>query len=139
MSASELRNGRIGQPDLQRKLGLQIVALRQGRGWSQTELAKRLGVDRCRLGKWERGLSAPSLEDLTALAALLGVTLDELVHGQGTPPTPLPAVQREQLTRLLNGLVRVLGPLTGRSPREKKPSLSGAAQAPVSTTQGGQR
>lgn len=139
MSASELRTGRIAQADLLRNLGLQIVKLRKGRGWSQGDLAKQLGVNRSNVGKWERGLSAPSLEDLTALATLFGVTLDELVHGEEAPPSPLPVEKREQLTMLLNGLVRVLGPLTGRTrPREKK-SLSGAAVAPASTTQGGQR
>lgn len=139
MGASELRIGRIAQADLLRNLGLQIVKLRKGRGWNQGDLAKRLGVNRSNVGKWERGLSAPSLEDLTVLATLLGVTLDELVHGQGATPSPLPAAQREQLTMLLNGLVRVLGPLTGRTSSRDKKSLSGAAVAPGSTTQGGQR
>ena len=140
MNTSELRTGRIAQPVLMRALGLQIVKRRKARGWSQGELAQRLGVHRSCLGKWERGLSAPSLEDLVSLASLLGATLDELVFGQETTPSPLRAQQREELTRLLEALGRMLGPLTGRirSPRKDR-SLSGAATASVSTTQGGQR
>lgn len=113
--------------------------MREGRGWSQGELAKHLGVDRCRLGKWERGRSAPSLEDLAALAGVLGVTLDELVFGRKAAPEPLTPDQREQLVRLLAGLGRVLGPLTGRIGPQKKTLISGAAVASVATTQGGQR
>ena len=137
MSATELAK-RIAQPVLQRDLGLQIVTLREGRGWSQGELAKRLGVDRSLLGRWERGQGAPSLEDLTALAALFGATLDELVFGRKAAPAPLPADQREQLVRLLAGLGRVLGPLTGRSVTTIK-DRNGAMKASVSVTQGGQR
>jgi transcriptional regulator with XRE-family HTH domain len=142
MSASERCNERIAQAVLQRDLGLRIVELRKGRGWSRAELAKRLGVDRSRLGKWEQGRNAPSLEDLTALTAILGATLDELVFGQGTQPSPLPALQREQLLRLLAGLARVLGPLTGRPATQQKKNKGftpAPRPAPVSTTQGGQR
>lgn len=131
---------RIAQPVLQRDLGLRIVKLREKRGWSQGELAKRLGVRRDRLGNWERGRNAPSLEDLTALVDLLGATLDELVFGREIPPSPLPPGQREQLVMLLAGLGRVLGPLTGRTgPGKKNQSISGATKASVPTTQGGQR
>lgn len=140
MSKTRPAAERIAQPVLQRDLGLRIVKMREGRAWSQGELAKRLGVNRKRLSNWERGLNAPSLEDLAALAGVLGVTLDELVFGRKAPPAPLPADQREQLVRLLAGLGRVLGPLTGRTePGKKNQPISGATKASVPTTQGGQR
>lgn len=34
-----------------------IAALRRGRGWSQEELAEKLGVSRQSVSKWERGVS----------------------------------------------------------------------------------
>lgn len=114
MNADNVGNGRIAQPILQKNLGLRIVALRRCKGWSQGKLADRLGIDRSRLGKWERGLYAPSLEELAFLAFLLGATLDELVLGRETPPALLPPDQREQLVRLLGGFTRLLMPLTGR-------------------------
>lgn len=135
MSQTGLAAKRIAQPILQRDLGLRIVKLRKKRGWSQGELAKQLGVSRSRLSNWERGLNAPSLEDLTALVDLLGATLDELVLGREEPPSPLPAGQRENLAMLLAGLGRVLGPLMGRTgPATKNRSTSGAARASVYPT-----
>lgn len=120
MSADNVGSGRIAQPILQKNLGLTIVALRRCKGWSQGKLADRLGIERSRLGKWERGLNAPSLEELAFLAFLLGATLDELVLGRETPPALLPPDQREQLVRLLGGFTRLLMPLTGRvDPRKK--------------------
>ncbi len=120
MSAENVESGRIAQSILQKNLGLRIVALRRCKGWSQGELADRLGIDRSRLGKWERGLYAPSLEELAFLAFLLGATLDELVLGREAPPALLPPDQREQLVMLLGGFTRLLMPLTGREGQRKK-------------------
>jgi transcriptional regulator with XRE-family HTH domain len=120
MSAGNVGNGRIAQPILQKNLGLRIVALRRSKGWSQGDLADRLGIDRSRLGKWERGLYAPSLEELAFLASLLGATLDELVLGRESPPALLPPDQREQLAMFLGGLTRLVAPLTGRTGWRKK-------------------
>jgi transcriptional regulator with XRE-family HTH domain len=64
---------------LRRELGRRLVELRGRRKWSQRELAKRVGVDRSRLAKWERGASIPSLSMLGALCRALGVTPNELL------------------------------------------------------------
>jgi transcriptional regulator with XRE-family HTH domain len=69
-----------------REIGLRIVALRQERSLSQTELADLLGVPRERLAKWEGGHHAPPPEDLIALAAVFGVTTDEILIGRTTHP-----------------------------------------------------
>ena len=63
-------------------LGARIVRLRNEKGWGRTVLARKLGVSRDRLSKWERGDNAPPLESLVLLGTLLGVTLDELVTGK---------------------------------------------------------
>jgi XRE family transcriptional regulator, regulator of sulfur utilization len=101
------------QEALQRELGLGIVRRRRLKGWSQTVLARRLNVKRHRLGKWEQGIAAPSLGDLTALMELLEVSFEELVLGRSTPPAPLPPQQRKELTLHLKGLLRQLQPLVG--------------------------
>jgi transcriptional regulator with XRE-family HTH domain len=39
-----------------------IIALRRARGWSQEELAERLGVSRQAVSKWESAQSVPELD-----------------------------------------------------------------------------
>lgn len=59
-----------------------LSALRKERGYSQEELAERLGVSRQAISKWERGETAPDTDNLIALANLYGVSMDELVQGR---------------------------------------------------------
>lgn len=103
---------RIQQRVVQRDMGRRIVDLRRARGWKQGDLAKRLEVSSDRLGKWERGLNAPSLEDLTALAFVLEVTYLELIEGSQAPARPLlPAGERVELGMCVNGFLRIVAPL----------------------------
>jgi putative transcriptional regulator len=108
MSEETTRPKRIPQATLQRELGRRIVDLRQARGWMQGDLAKRLEVPRGRLGKWERGLNAPSLEDLNMLEAVLEVTLDELVHGHESALPLLPPGERLELGSSADTFMRIL-------------------------------
>ena len=75
-------------------LGTRIVRLRSKEGWGRTVLARKLGVSRDRLSKWERGENAPPLEILVLLGALLKVTLDELVTGKPPAGDALSAEER---------------------------------------------
>jgi len=59
-------------------LGERIRELRVKQGLSQEALAAHLGVSRQAVSKWEKNLSYPDTENLLALAALLGVSSDEL-------------------------------------------------------------
>lgn len=104
---------RWSQEALQHELGAGIQRLRRRKGWSQAVLARRLNVTRHRLGKWEQGIHAPSLEDLVALLEVLEVTFEELVLGRTAPAAPLPPQQRKELTLHLKGLLRQLQPLVG--------------------------
>ena len=56
-----------------------LVALRRAHGYSQEELATRLGVSRQAVSKWERAESSPDTDNLIALARLYSVSLDELL------------------------------------------------------------
>ena len=64
------------------ELGNRLAAMRKEKGYSQEELAEKLGVSRQAVSKWERGEASPDTDNLIALASLYGVTLDELVHGK---------------------------------------------------------
>ena len=56
-----------------------LAARRKQAGLSQEALADKLGVSRQAVSKWERAESLPDTDNLIALAALYGLTLDELL------------------------------------------------------------
>lgn len=63
------------------EIAQRLTALRRARGFSQEELAQRLGVSRQAVSKWERAEASPDTDNLIALAQLYGVTLDQLLYG----------------------------------------------------------
>lgn len=60
-------------------LAEKIITLRKKCGWSQEELAEKVGVSRQSVSKWESMQSVPDLDKLLVLAQLFGVTTDYLL------------------------------------------------------------
>lgn len=56
-----------------------IKELRQARGWTQADLARRLSITRNGVNSWEQGLSTPSPSSLVDLAKLFSVSTDYLL------------------------------------------------------------
>ena len=56
-----------------------IKLLRDQRGMTQTELAKRLGITRSSVNAWEMGISVPSTQYIVELARLFKVSTDYLL------------------------------------------------------------
>ncbi len=56
-----------------------IKSLRNARGWSQAELARRLNITRNGVNSWEQGLSTPSPAFLVELARVFSVSTDYLL------------------------------------------------------------
>ena len=56
-----------------------IRVLREARGWTQAELARRLSITRNGVNSWEQGLSMPSPTCLVDLAKLFSVSTDYLL------------------------------------------------------------
>lgn len=101
--------------DLIQAVGRRIVRERKRRGWSQGDLARRLGVKRERAGNWERGENAPRLEELARLAEVLQISLDALVLGRRRGRR-LTEDELRRSERLLAGLAELLGAAPGRPP-----------------------
>ncbi len=59
-----------------------IRQLRQARGWTQDQLARRLGVEQGAVSKWERGVAVPHPRTRKRLANVFGVELGEIAFGQ---------------------------------------------------------
>ena len=61
------------------ELGKRLASLRKEKGYSQEDLAAKLGVSRQAVSKWENGEASPDTDNLIALADIYGISLDELV------------------------------------------------------------
>lgn len=68
-----------------------IIALRRARGWSQEELAERLGVSRQAVSKWESAQSVPELDKVLQLSELFEVSTDTLLKPEAPLPGGIPA------------------------------------------------
>lgn len=80
-----------------RKTGELIAALRKEKGWSQTELAERIGVTNKAVSRWETGRGYPDVELLPELAKELDITISELLEGERAPVPPKVDEQMEFL------------------------------------------
>ena len=71
-----------------------LVMLRRIHGYSQEEIAEKIGISRQAYAKWERGSTIPDVEKCSLLAELYGTTVDSLIktttaEGIGMiPPAP---------------------------------------------------
>ncbi|MDR3998985.1 MAG: helix-turn-helix transcriptional regulator, partial [Evtepia sp.] len=59
-----------------------ITELRKRSGWSQEELAGRLGVSRQAVSKWESAASIPDLDKILKLSQLFDVSTDTLLKDE---------------------------------------------------------
>ncbi|MGE6346929.1 helix-turn-helix domain-containing protein [Bacillus mycoides] len=62
-------------------LGAQLKKLRESKGFSQEDVAKKIGVTRQAVYKWENDKSYPDIDNLILLSEMYNVTLDELIKG----------------------------------------------------------
>lgn len=67
--------------ELQIKIGLRIIELREQKGWSQSDLARACNKDRQAIEKIENGRVNTTIFSLHEVAIGLGVTLSKLVGG----------------------------------------------------------
>jgi transcriptional regulator with XRE-family HTH domain len=66
-----------------------VRILRKGKGWTQKELAERIGegVSTQIVSNWERAYTSPEFEDIPRIAEALEVPIDYLL-GKTDDPTP---------------------------------------------------
>ncbi|MBJ7967615.1 MULTISPECIES: helix-turn-helix domain-containing protein [Bacillus cereus group] len=62
-------------------LGLQLKRFRESKNFSQEEVARKVGVTRQAVYKWENNKSYPDIDNLILLSKLYEVTIDELLKG----------------------------------------------------------
>ena len=70
-----------------------LAILRNIHGFSQEEIAEKIGISRQAYAKWETGATIPDIEKCQRLAEVYGMTIDSLlkkttVDGKGVIPPP---------------------------------------------------
>jgi transcriptional regulator with XRE-family HTH domain len=131
------KEGTVGE-----SLASRIADLRRDRGWSQKELARRVGMKPTQISKYERGIYEPRVDVVIRLAAALEVSTDLLLTGREHPESredfrfrerlvridELPKPQRDNLVQFLDALIeghhrvrRYQEKTLEGSAREKKP------------------
>lgn len=83
-------------PDVE-NFGRRLRELRTARGWTQAQLATKLGVERAVIGNYELGLHYPAIPQLVALARALEVSTDRLL---GLGDTAVHELQDRRLHQL---------------------------------------
>ena len=72
---------------LGKRLGQRIAERRKTIGWTQDQLAERLGVDAETISRFERGVTVPALVTLDRLAEILKTSVADLLSGASVCPS----------------------------------------------------
>lgn len=72
-----------------------IVSLRKKAGWSQEDLAEKLGVTRQSVSKWEGAQSVPDMDKVVMMSRLFGVSTDFLLKDELEEEAPCAAAQED--------------------------------------------
>ncbi|MGD0272868.1 MAG: helix-turn-helix transcriptional regulator [Gaiellaceae bacterium] len=62
------------------EIGRYLAELRTERGFSQRELAERVGIDKSAMSRVEAGARGLAVDELTAAAEFFGKTVDEILR-----------------------------------------------------------
>lgn len=79
-------------PDSREAQGLRVKYWREQKGWTQAQLAKRVGLKPSSVGTIEQGGQKNS-KGLVKLAAVLGVDYTHLTTGEGDPHTDVQVIE----------------------------------------------
>ncbi|MES9806106.1 helix-turn-helix domain-containing protein [Streptomyces cinereoruber] len=66
-------------------IGKALRTLRESQGMSQRDIGDALVVEQSTVSRWETNSTRPNVESLLKLAALFGVTLEDLAKGELEP------------------------------------------------------
>lgn len=67
-------------------IGEFLAEIRREKGYTQREVAEKLGISNRTLSAWEQGRAYPDILTLSQLAEIYGVTADEILKGERAQP-----------------------------------------------------
>ncbi|MBQ4268095.1 MAG: InlB B-repeat-containing protein [Clostridia bacterium] len=80
LGVKESETPMVGAFDLS-ALATAIADYRKGAGWSQSELAEKMGTTSDTVSKWERGVTSPDIDALIKLSELFSISPSVLYYG----------------------------------------------------------
>ena len=89
-------------------IGEMIRTKREEQGMTQQELAQKLYVSRQTVSRWESGSRCPDLMTAKKIAAILGMSLDELVPGDAAQESGPVRVTVSGMKKMLRGMFLLL-------------------------------
>lgn len=90
-------------------LGELLKKLRESKGFSQGDVAKKIGVTRQAVYKWENDKSYPDIDNLILLSEMYNVTLDELIKGKQNIKEKYILMKKIRILKKIMILVFILG------------------------------
>ena len=78
-----------------------IKILREKRGITQAELARKLGVTRSGVNAWEMGISVPSTQYIAELSVFFGVSVDYLLGLNSTSTISVEGLSDREIASIL--------------------------------------
>lgn len=101
-----------------------LALLRKSWGYTQEQLAERLGVSRQAIARWEAGETAPDVRILKNLCEIFGISADNLINGIDessllpalkNPPEPVSeAISDDAAPPIISAKTRALEPRRGK-------------------------
>lgn len=88
------------------KLEDKLQYLRKMNGYSQEELADKLGIARQTISTWETGQATPTLQALIALSELYGVSIDRMVKEEDACNIQLHEYPDTHIHQVIDFLIR---------------------------------
>ena len=86
-----------------------IQSLRKAKGFSQEELADKIGVSRQAVSKWESEQSTPDIEKIIVMSDLFEVTTDYILKGT----EPANVTGKKAIQSLYLGFAVIFGTIAG--------------------------
>ena len=90
-----------------------IRNLRETNKYTQSELAKKLGITRSSVNAWEMGISVPSTQYIVELANLFGVSTDYLLCQENNTTIRIDGLDEDDIN-CINNLIYHLKKKNGR-------------------------
>ena len=81
-----------------------IKALREQNGFTQSDLAKKLGITRSSVNAWEMGISVPSTQYVVELANIFKVSTDFLLGVKSTATVNVEGLSEKDV-QLVNAVI----------------------------------
>ncbi|MBQ9019091.1 MAG: helix-turn-helix transcriptional regulator [Bacilli bacterium] len=90
------------------KFGDKLIELRKKNGYSQEELAEKLGVSRQSVSKWESNNTYPETDKIIQIANLFDCSMDDLINDKITNVESIQRKNRNNVKKIWNSLLEFI-------------------------------